>query len=60
MAEWLEGRIASAAQEVQEGLSSRMVLTDPAAALAGSSGRFWRSVSPGFYSPTQIFTAHNL
>lgn len=39
MAEWLEGRIASAAQEAQEGLSSRMVLTDPAAALARSSGQ---------------------
>lgn len=26
----------------------------------GSSGWFWRSVPPGFYSPTQISTAHSL
>lgn len=54
-----DGRMAGTAREAQEGLSSRAVLTDPAAALEGSSGPIWRSVSPGFYSPTRIFTAHN-
>lgn len=55
-----DGRTAGAAPGAQEDLSSWAVPTDPAAAApAGSSGPIWRSVSPGFYSPTRIFTAHN-
>jgi len=54
-----DGRTASAARGAQEGLSSRVIPTDPAAALGGSSGPIWRSVSPGFYSPTRISTARN-
>lgn len=55
---WQDGR-TQALPERHRRVSAPVRFSQTQKLCWGSSGHIWRSVSPGFYSPIRIFTAHN-